>query len=141
MQILSRKGRLTYEDEIVLMNSLASMSVMQANRCRDKILDKVTLKMPLTFLCSKDYVEKLEEQLDKEAEAERILIETIGEGDIEYEFLERLEIYCKLRLRIPKTNLQHLCNNTVLRVVIPVERDPKNRYFSDYIGNGTIKHV
>lgn len=60
--------------------------------------------MPVIFSCKEDYLAKLEELLDKEAEAERLSAETIGEGDIEFEFLERLEIYCTIRMRVPKTN-------------------------------------
>lgn len=40
--------------------------------------------MPLTFETKDDYLNKLEECLDKEAEAERLSAETIGESGIEF---------------------------------------------------------
>jgi len=42
--------------------------------------------------------------LDKEAEIERLSIETVAEEDVEFQFEEQLEIYCKMRLRVPKTH-------------------------------------
>jgi len=46
-----------------------------------------------------------------------------------------------MRLRIPKTHQQHIRENTLLRVIIPVVRDPKNLHPESYIGTGNIKRV
>ena len=60
--------------------------------------------MPLTFSSKKVYLEKLEELLDGEAEIERLSTETVAEEGVEFQFEEQLEIYCKMRLRVPKTH-------------------------------------
>ena len=80
--------------------------------------------MPLTFASKEEYLAKLEEMLEKEAEIDRLSVETIAEKDVEFVFEERLEIYSRLRLRVPKTHQQHIRENTNLRVVIDVVHDP-----------------
>jgi len=60
--------------------------------------------MPLTFETKEFYLFKLEEFLEKESEIERLNLETIAESNVAYEFEERLQIYCKMRLRVPKTH-------------------------------------
>lgn len=59
--------------------------------------------MPLQFASKHDYICKLKELLIIESEVERLSIEMIAEKNIEYVFEERLEIYSRLRLRVPKT--------------------------------------
>ena len=49
-----------------------------------------------------DYVSKLTELLMIEAESERLRTEMVAQRDISFTFLERLEIYSRLRLKIPK---------------------------------------
>ena len=101
---MAKRDRLNRDDEIALINSLANMSMQEAQCIRDNILDNLTFEMPVLFNSKEEYLAKLEEMLDKESEAERLAAETIGEGDIEFEFLERLAIYCVVRMRVPKTH-------------------------------------
>ena len=58
--------------------------------------------MPLQFASKRDYVSKLTELLMVEAECERLKTESVAASDIAFEFEERLEIYSKLALKIPK---------------------------------------
>lgn len=97
--------------------------------------------MPLKFDTKEFYLFKLEEFLDKEAQIERLGLETIAETNVAFEFEERLKIYCKMRLRVPKTHQQHLREHGLLRVVIPVLNDPDTRNPTSYVGTGTIKKV
>jgi len=59
--------------------------------------------MPIQFADKHDYIAKLSELLMMEAEVEKLNTEMIAEKNIYYEFEEQLEIYCRLRLEIPKT--------------------------------------
>ena len=117
---LAKREKLKRAEELALVESLCNMSMQEAQQVRDNILDSLSLTMPILFKSKVEYLAKLEEMIEKEAEAERLSAETIAEADIEYEFVERLEIYSLLRMRVPKTNQQHLRENTMLRVVIPI---------------------
>jgi len=97
--------------------------------------------MPLKFDTKEFYLFKLQEFLDKEAEIERLSLETIAEANVAFEFEERLKIYCKMKLRVPKTHQQQLREHALLKVVIPVLNDPDTPYPLDYVGTGTIKKV
>lgn len=129
-------------DEIELVQNLANMSFADARKCRDNILDSLSIEMPLVFENKETYLAKLEELLDKEAQADSVELEMIGEAGVEFEFVERLAIYCKIKMHVPKTHQQHIRENTLLRITIPIVKDPLNpvnaarRY---YIGTGTIK--
>ena len=63
---------------------------------------------------------KLKEIIDAESKIDRLNTEVIAESNIEYEFEEILEIYCRMKLRVPKTNQQHIRENTMLSIVIPI---------------------
>ena len=63
-----------------------------------------------------------------------------------FEFEEVLEIYCRMRMRVPKTNQQHIREQTILSVVIPIEPinipgQPQSSIHPEYVGSGTIKKV
>lgn len=58
--------------------------------------------MPLQFASKSDYTKKLQELLVMEAECERLSIESIAAKNVSFNFMERLEIYSKLQLWIPK---------------------------------------
>ena len=68
------------------------------------IVDQTSVDMPLRFEDKHDYLEKLVELLEKESLIERLNVETIAETNVEFEFEEVLEIYCRMRLRVPKTH-------------------------------------
>ena len=60
--------------------------------------------MPTIFDDKRDYVEKLQELIETEAQINRLSIESIAEKDVEFTFEEILDIYCRMKLRVPKTN-------------------------------------
>ena len=60
--------------------------------------------MPDTYDTKEEYVEKLKELIDAETEIDRLNTEVIAEKDVTFEFEETLEIYCRMKLRVPKTN-------------------------------------
>lgn len=60
----------------------------------------------------------------------------IAESNIQFKFLERHEICCKLGLKVPKTIHQNIRDNVILSVVIYNEDTCE-----DYIGTGVIKKV
>lgn len=71
-----------------------------------------------------------------EAEVEKLNTEMIAEKNIYFEFEEQLEIYCRLRLEVPKTIQQQIREHVILSVVIPNFTTGK-----DYVGTGVIKRV
>lgn len=90
--------------------------------------------MPLQFASKQDYVSKLTELLMVEAECERLKTEAVAASNISFVFEERLEIYSKLRLKIPKTIQQHIRQYVILSVAIESTR-------GTYVGTGVIKKV
>ena len=99
--------------------------------------------MPTSFSNKETYVQKLTELVKTEAQINKLMIESIAEKDVAFEFEEVLDIYCRLRLRVPKTNQQYINQQTILRVVIPL-LNPKRGLasrFVNYTGIGTIKKV
>ena len=104
-----------------------------------KIKDlKVT--MPTIFDDKRDYVEKLQELIETEAQINRLSIESIAEKDVEFTFEEILDIYCRMKLRVPKTNQQFIREQAVLKVVIPIFNH-EGGIQREYVGAGTIKKV
>ena len=79
---------------------------------------------------------KLKELLLVEAECERAQVESIAADTIPFKFEERLEIYSKLTLFVPKSLQQHVRNHVVLSVAIR-HADLSN----DYVGTGQVKRV
>ena len=73
-----------------------------------------------TYASKEEYIVKLKEIIDAESKIDRLNTEVIAESNIEYEFEEILEIYCRMKLRVPKTNQQHIRENTMLSIVIPI---------------------
>ena len=59
--MLIQRERLSHEEEAMLMNALGKMSMQQARKCRDNILDRITLEMPKTFATKDEYLAKLQE--------------------------------------------------------------------------------
>ena len=47
--MLSRRDRLEAAEEVDLVQQLANMSFADAKRCKDNILEKLSIEMPLTF--------------------------------------------------------------------------------------------
>ena len=90
-----------------------------------------------------DYIRKLQELIDMEAEIDRLNTEVIAESGVSFVFEEVLEIYCRLKLRVPKTNQQYLREQAILSVVIPIAPidTPEGRICPEYIGTGIIKKV
>ena len=58
--------------------------------------------MPLQFASKPDYTTKLTELLLIEAECERVLTESIASARVSFVFEERLDIFAKLTVMIPK---------------------------------------
>ena len=61
----------------------------------------------------------------------------IAEKNIPFKFEERLEIYSRLLLRVPKTIQQQIKDHVILSVVI----NNSNYRDEDYVGTGVIKKV
>ncbi len=59
--------------------------------------------MPIHFASKPDYLNKLTELVAVEAECERLKTESIAASHVPFAFEERLEIYSRLRLSVPKT--------------------------------------
>lgn len=90
--------------------------------------------MPLQFASKHDYISKLTELLMIEAECERLKTESIAARDIQFVFEERLQIYSKLRLKIPKSLQQHIRQYVILSVAIESSE-------GTYVGTGVIKKL
>ncbi len=74
--------------------------------------------MPLQFASKQDYIAKLSELLLVEAEVEKLSTEMIAEKNIQFQFLERLEIFSSLLLYVPKEIQQSIKEHVILSVVI-----------------------
>ncbi len=86
------------------MNELTSMSFNISKREKESIINDINVDMPLTFDSKQEYLLKLQEMLEKESLIDRLNVEIIAEKDVQFKFEERLEIYCRMRLRVPKTH-------------------------------------
>lgn len=64
--------------------------------------------MPDTYETKEEYIKKLKELIDAESEIDRLNTEVIAEKDVVFEFEETLEIYCRIKLRVPKTYQAHI---------------------------------
>ena len=92
--------------------------------------------MPLRFSSKEEYIQKLTEQLFREAECGRITNEWIAEKNIRFEFVEQYPLCCKLRLKIPKRVQQFVKENSILSVTFL-----NNSTQTDYVGTGIIKSI
>mmetsp|Transcript_1551 Transcript_1551/g.2135 ORF Transcript_1551/g.2135 Transcript_1551/m.2135 type:complete len:129 (-) Transcript_1551:2234-2620(-) len=92
--------------------------------------------MPLQFASKSDYTAKLTELLMVEAECERIKTESIAADNVPYTWNERLEIYSRLTLMIPKNLQQFIRKHVVVSVAIRQVGGG-----ADYLGTGMIKNV
>ena len=92
--------------------------------------------MPLQFASKIDYISKLIELLMVEAESERVRTESVAQKDIQFVFEQRLEIYSRLLLKIPKSVQQYIRKNVILSVVI---REAVTGH--DYVGTGVVKAI
>ena len=97
--------------------------------------------MPNTYKDRKHYLRTIKELIDTEAELERLQIETIAEKDVDYVFEERLKVYSRIRMRVSKTNQEHLREHTALGVAIPYALDQEGISKGEYVGIGNIKKV
>ena len=73
-----------------------------------------------------------------QAECERLNVEMIAEKNVSYVFEERLQIYSKIRLKIPKRLQTYIRQNTIMSVVI---RECCDLQDAEYLGNGVVKRV
>ena len=112
------------------------MSQKEAKQRAISQKNQQVFEMPIHFASKTDYVSKLTELLRMEAESERLRIEMIAQRGISFTFVERLPIYSKLRLEIPKTIQQHIRNHVLLSVVIREAGSGK-----EYVGTGVVKRV
>ena len=96
--------------------------------------------MPLKFDDKQAYVNKLEQLIETESEINRLSMESVAEKDISFTFEEMLDIYCRMKLRVPKTNQQFIREHVLIKVVIPI-MVPEGRIQEEYVGTGTIKRV
>ena len=71
-------------------------------------IKNLQVTMPVTFDTKEEYILKLKELIDAETAIDQLRTEVIAEKDIEFEFEEILEIYCRMKLRVPKTNQAHI---------------------------------
>lgn len=62
------------------------------------------MTMPRIFDDKQAYVDKLEQLIETESEINRLSMESIAENDVSFTFEEILDIYCRMKLRVPKTN-------------------------------------
>ena len=60
--------------------------------------------MPTQFANVEDYLSKLYELIETEAEVEQINQEAYAEKDVAFSFIEIYPITCKLEMWVPKTN-------------------------------------
>ena len=117
------------------------MSFFDVKQQKEAIVNDVKIDMPTIFDSKQEYLDKLEEMLEKEAVIARLNVETIAEAGVEFQIDEILDIYCKMTLRVPKTHQQHFREYAMLRVVIPIVQDPRDPHAQNYIGTGVIKRV
>lgn len=117
------------------IRSQANLSPAEAQRQSKSQQSRQDFSMPLQFASKRDYVSKLSELLMVEAECERLKTESVAASGIEFAFEERLEIYSKLRLKIPKTHQQHIRQHVIMSVAIDETRG------GTYLGTGVVKKV
>ena len=114
----------------------ANVSQKEAKRRAAIQQNQQVFEMPIHFERKEDYVSKLTELLMTEAESERLRTEMIAQRGISFTFIERLQIYSKLRLQIPKTIQQHIRNHVLISVLLREAGSGK-----EYIGTGVVKKV
>ena len=85
-EMLERHSSLSHDEEETFINALVEIDINDGRYCRAQILEKIKLNMPATFASKADYLAKLEEQLDKEAEADRLSAEIIGKKGIKFKY-------------------------------------------------------
>ena len=49
-------------------------------------------------------MQKLTQLVRTEAEINKLMVESVAEKDVQFVFEEVLDIYCRRKLRVPKTN-------------------------------------
>lgn len=97
----------------------------------------MNVKIPPKFESKEDYLSTLSNLLDNESQLERLNIEMYAEKDISFQFIERLEVYCKLSMRIPRTtNQQQIRENVMLCLLIPRQVEHGNIILEPYVGVG-----
>lgn len=91
------------KEEANFIRDQANLSREAAHRKKEQDIRQLSVIVPLAFQSKDDYLCKLKELLVIERQVERLTTEMIAEKDVEFSFDERLEIYSRLRLRVPKT--------------------------------------
>ena len=66
------------------------MSRQQANREKEQLINAISIDIQDTFETKQEYVQKLKELVETEAEIDKLNTEVIAEKNIQYEFEERL---------------------------------------------------
>ena len=115
--------------------SQARLSLQEATHKKTRQLGDIVVTMPVHFASRDDYMKKLVELLAVEAECERLNTEMVAASSISYFFEERLEIYSRLQLQIPKRFNQFIREHAILSVFIKSSTD------ADYLGTGVIRKV
>ena len=82
--------------------SQARLTLEEAAFKKKNQLGDIVVTMPVHFASRDDYMKKLVELLAVEAECERLNTEMIAASNVSFSFLERLEIYSRLQLYVPK---------------------------------------
>ena len=95
------------------------------------------MSIPLHFETKQDYISKLSEMLLVQAECDRLSVEMVAEKNVSYVFEEKLQIYSRMKLKIPKKLHEYIRQHTVMSVVIR-EKGSKS---AEYLGNGVVKRV
>ena len=131
---------MTPADEISFVQEQAKMTRQQAMRNKEQHIRDMQVAIPIVFDSKQDYIRKLLELIETEAEIDRLNTEVVAEAGVSFVFKERLEIYCKIEMQVPKTNQQFIREHTILTVVIPI-KVPEGRIPQYYHGTGTIKKV
>ena len=116
------------------------MSKIEAMRHREHKLSQFQVTIPTVFESRLEYGKTLRELIDKEAEIEKLNNEVITEKFIEFKIEKITNIYCRLRMRVPKIIQEYIRENVILSVVIPIKVS-KPRTIPEYVGTGTIKKV
>ena len=77
-------------------------------REKSEQLKEIKVTIPTLFENKKTYIKMLYQILKAEEKVDRLNTEVIAEEKVDFVFEEILEIYCRIRMRVPKTIQQHI---------------------------------
>ena len=84
------------------------MSRQDALRVKSEKLKEIKVTIPPLFENKRTYMMVLYQILKAEEKVDRLNTEVIAEEKVDFVFEEILEIYCRIRMRVPKTIQQHI---------------------------------